>query len=202
MKHLSDDYFLGAEDELVDFLERQGELCISEVDQSNKLNKEYGYKLLNIHIVGIGSSFLLLTQRGFIDALSAGLIVFAAYWSVCAIYLAVGVLKLHTRGLTSAAPAILYKESYKYIDLEGYELLRSNGFAGECNRLAVLRRYRLKALSITAQELIRHNQIIGLRLTRVRIATIITPACAILITAISYFFPDFICGITNQHTVY
>ncbi|SWD51557.1 Uncharacterised protein [Klebsiella pneumoniae] len=63
MSDLPDDYFLDADDELVDFLEKQGEDCIREITQSNSLNKENGYKLLSILIVGIGSSFLLLTQK-------------------------------------------------------------------------------------------------------------------------------------------
>ncbi|WP_350355596.1 hypothetical protein [Serratia symbiotica] len=63
MKNLPKDYFLDADDELVEFLESQGEACIKEIYQSNTVNKENGYKLLSILIVGIGSSFLLLTQR-------------------------------------------------------------------------------------------------------------------------------------------
>ncbi|STM23654.1 Uncharacterised protein [Escherichia coli] len=63
MRELPKDYFLGVDDELVDYLEKQGEETIREIHLSNKTNVENGYKLLNIQIVGIGSSFLLLTQK-------------------------------------------------------------------------------------------------------------------------------------------
>lgn len=65
MRELPKDYFLGVDDELVDYLEKQGEETIREIHLSNKTNVENGYKLLNILIVGIGSSFLLLT--GFVE---------------------------------------------------------------------------------------------------------------------------------------
>lgn len=63
MRELPDDYFIDADDKLVDFMEKQGEDCIREIYQSNQTNKENGYSLLSILIVGIGSSFLLLTQN-------------------------------------------------------------------------------------------------------------------------------------------
>ncbi|WP_255413491.1 hypothetical protein [Citrobacter sp. CRE-46] len=40
MNNLPDDYFLDADDELVAFLEKQGEDCIREIHQSNALNKD------------------------------------------------------------------------------------------------------------------------------------------------------------------
>ncbi len=48
MNNLPDDYFLYAHDELVAFLEKQGEDCIREIHQSNALNKENGQNLLII----------------------------------------------------------------------------------------------------------------------------------------------------------
>ena len=70
MRELPKDYFLGVDDELVDYLEKQGEETIREIHLSNKTNVENGYKLLNIQIVGIGSSFLLLTQKNLISIFS------------------------------------------------------------------------------------------------------------------------------------
>ncbi|EKN4012600.1 TPA: hypothetical protein U5E10_004261 [Yersinia enterocolitica] len=188
MKNLPDDYFLDADDDLLGFLEAQGEECIKDIYQSNTVNKENGYKLLSILIVGVGSSFLLLTQRPNIDFLSAGLIVFTLYWSACAIYLVTRVLSVSMHGLVSAPPNTLYTESYKFLSNDGFDGLKSNGFVGECNRLAVMRRYRLKALCMTADELLCDNIKIRTRLTRARIATILTPACAIFVSVITYFF--------------
>lgn len=188
MKNLPDDYFLDADDELVNFLEKQGEDCIREIYQSNTVNKENGYKLLSILIVGIGSSFLLLTQRPNIDFLSAGLIVFTLYWSVCAVCLVLGVLSVQSRGLVSAMPNVLYTENYKTISESDFINLKSNGFSGECDRLSVMRRYRLSGLCTTADELLTANKKIRTRLERVRIAVILTPVCAIFISAVTYLF--------------
>ncbi|HDL7377321.1 TPA: hypothetical protein PXN31_000089 [Yersinia enterocolitica] len=188
MKNLPDDYFLDADDDLLGFLEAQGEACIRDIYQSNTVNKENGYKLLSILIVGIGSSFLLLTQRPHLDFLSAGLAVFTVYWSACAMYLVTRVLSVSKYGLVSASPNTLYTESYKNLSKDGFDELKSNGFVGECNRLAVMRRYRLKALCMTADELLCDNIKIRTRLTWARIATILTPVCAIFVSVITYFF--------------
>lgn len=188
MKNLPSDYFLDADDELVDFLEVQGEACIKDIYQSNTVNKENGYKLLSILILGIGSSFLLLTQRPTLDFLSAGLALFIAYWSLCAVYLVARVLSVHMHGLVYASPEQLYSENYKMINQSHYDDFKNRGFSGECNRLSVMRRYRLHALCLTANELISDNQKIRTRLTRVRMATIITPACALFISTLTYLF--------------
>jgi len=188
MKNLPDDYFLDADDDLVEFLESQGEACIKDIYQSNMVNKENGYKLLSILIVGIGSSFLLLTQRPNIDFLSAGLAVFILYWSLCAIYLVTQVLTVHMRGLVYASPDQLYTQNYKAINQEHFDYFKSKGFSSECNRLSVMKRYRLHALCLTANELSSDNEKIRKRLTWARMATIITPACALFISVLTYFF--------------
>ncbi|CAI1513286.1 Uncharacterised protein [Serratia quinivorans] len=188
MKKPPEDYFLDADDELVDFLEAQGEACIKELHQSNMINKENGYKLLSILIVGIGSSFLLLTQKEHQTFLDAGLAVFTVYWSLCAVYLVLNVLAVKQRGLITASPFVLYSEKFKNIDAADFEYFKTNGFCGGCNRLPVIRRYRLETLSTTADEMSEHNGKISLQLTRVRIATILTPACAIFVSVITYFF--------------
>ncbi|QLH62292.1 hypothetical protein [Serratia symbiotica] len=188
MKNLPDDYFLDTEDELVEFLETQGEACIKEIYHSNTVNKENGYKLLSILIVGIGSSFLLLMQRPYLDFLIAGLSFFIIWWSLCAIYLVMRVLKVHKRGLVYYSPDKLYKENYKSINQEHFDYFKSKGFSGECNRLSVIKRYRLHELCVTANELISDNVKIRTRLTKARMATIITPACALIISVLTYFF--------------
>lgn len=188
MKNLPDDYFLDIDDDLLAFLEAQGEECIKDIYQSNTVNRENGYKLLSILIVGIGSSFLLLTQRSHIDFLSAGLAVFTVYWSACAVYLVLGVLSVQPRGLVSATPNFLYTEDYKTISEDDFNNLRKNGFSGESNRLSVMRRYRLNDLCVIADGLLSANKKIRIRSERVRIAVILTPVCAIFISAVTYLF--------------
>ncbi len=188
MKNLPADYFLDADDDLVDFLEKQGEDCIREIYQSNSVNRENGYKLLSILIVGIGSSFLFLTQRQHPDFLSFGIIVFTLYWSICAMCLVLGVLSVRVRGLISATPDCLYTESYKNINDDNFKYFTDKGYSGKKEILPIMRRYRLRDLCITAEELVTANVRIRTNLKRVRIATILTPVCAIFISAITYFF--------------
>lgn len=188
MKNLPDDYFLDADDDLVDFLEKQGEDCIREIYQSNSVNRENGYKLLSILIVGIGSSFLFLTQRQPPDFLSFSIIVFTLYWSICAMCLVLGVLSVRVRGLISATPDCLYTESYKNINDDNFKYFTDKGYSGKKEILPIMRRYRLRDLCITADELVTANVRIRTNLKRVRIATILTPVCAIFISAITYFF--------------
>ncbi len=73
MANLPSDYFLSADDELVDFLEKQGEEVIREIHHtSNKTQRRKWLQLLSIQIVGIGSSFLLLTQKTNFDFHDSG----------------------------------------------------------------------------------------------------------------------------------
>ncbi|EAW9499171.1 hypothetical protein QW46_13835 [Salmonella enterica] len=192
MRELPDDYFIDADDKLVDFMEKQGENCIREIYQSNQTNKENGYRLLSILIVGIGSSFLLLTQNPHPDFVSAGIAVFTVYWSVCAILLVLGVLSVQTRGLVSSTPDALYTETYKTLNQSDYSYLKSTGFTADCNRLAVMRRFRLKELSVTAAELVEANVRIRTRLTRVRLAVILAPIIAITASVTTYISFHFI----------
>lgn len=188
MKNLPDDYFLDADDELVEFLESQGENCIREIHQSNALNKENGQKLLSILIVGVGSSFLLLTQRPQLDFLSYGMAAFAVYWSFCALYLVRYVLSVRQRVLVTSTPHALYHEGYKGFDESDYASFKSKGFAEECTTLNILRRYRLVDLTEIAELSKKENARIGRELERVRIAAILTPICAIIVSALTYLF--------------
>lgn len=188
MNNLPDDYFLDADDELVTFLEKQGEDCIREIHQSNALNKENGQKLLSILIAGIGSSFLLLTQRTDLDYLTAGISMFLVYWALCAIYLVRCVLTVRMRALASSTPYALYHDDYKGFSDDDYAVFESNGFTAKRSTLNILRRYRLADLTRMAEMGKLENSRIGRELERVRIATILTPACALIISVLIYLF--------------
>jgi hypothetical protein len=188
MNNLPDDYFLDADDELVAFLEKQGEDCIREIHQSNTLNKENGQKLLSILIAGVGSSFLLLTQRAGFDYLTAGMSVFLIYWAMCAAYLVRCVLVVRSRVLVSSPPYALYHDGYKHFTEGDYANFESKGFSAKHSTLNVLRRYRLADLTRMAEMSKKENARIGRELERVRIATILTPVCALLISVLTYLF--------------
>lgn len=188
MKKLPDDYFLDADDDLVDFLERQGEDCIREIHQSNTLNKENAQKLLSILIAGVGSSFLLLTQRSTLDYLTTGMSVFLVYWALCAAYLVRNVLSVRLRAIASSTPYALYHDDYKGFGEADYANFESKGFSGKRSTLNILRRYRLADLTRMAEMSKKENTRIGRELEKVRIATILTPVCALVISVLTYLF--------------
>lgn len=188
MKNSPDDHYLDIDDDMLNFLEKQGEDCIREINQSNQLNKENGQKLLSILIVGVGSSFLLLTQNKYPNFLGAGVAVFTIYWALCAIYLVLRVLSVRQRALASSTPYGLYHEGYKGFEESDYNNFKLKGFSGAPSTLNILRRYRLVDLNEIAELSKKENARIGKELERVRIATILTPVCALIISALTYFF--------------
>ncbi|HFT1688955.1 TPA: hypothetical protein ACHWHD_003454 [Providencia stuartii] len=188
MNKIPSDYFLSVDDDLLAFLEKQGEDCIKEIYQSNAVNRENGYKLLNILIVGIGSSFLLLTQKHTWDYMTTGLTAFTLLWVLSAIYLVIYGLAIQTRGLPSAPPDRLYTAPYKTINNSHYDEFAKSGFYGNRTPLPIIRRYRLVDLCLTANELEDANAKVRLHLKRARIATILTPVISIIIAAITYLF--------------
>ncbi|SXF93707.1 Uncharacterised protein [Klebsiella variicola] len=186
MANIPEDYFLDADDDLVTFLEGQGEASIRETYQSNTINIENGYKLLNIQIVGIGSSFLLLTQKTDWDYLTVGLAVFIFLWTWCAIYLVHSGLSVKERALIHSPPECLYTDTYKNITKLNYKYLRNNGYTGPNKVLPVIKRYRLKNLTDTAEELRALNSKLRKSLDRARMITILAPVFALIATAITF----------------
>lgn len=184
MKELPKDYFLGVDEELVDYLEKQGEETIREIHLSNKINVENGYKLLNIQIVGIGSSFLLLTQKTNFDFLAAGITTFTLLWTWCAIYLVCTGLSVKVRGLINTPPGNLYHEKYRDMDPSTFKLFADAGYVGPERLLPLIRRYRLVDLNDTASELLTENEKIRTCLDKARMFTILAPVAAMLISAV------------------
>ncbi|MBD8180172.1 hypothetical protein IFU25_00500 [Pantoea agglomerans] len=184
----SGDHFLDIDDDMLNFLEKHGEETVREIHLSNLANKESGQKLLSLLIVGIGSSFLLLTQNRPEKFLTAGLGVFTLYWSLCAAYLIVRVLNVRQRALATSPPGALYHAGYKNFNQGDYERFREKGFKAEPTELNIMRRYRLFELEEIARDYLRENLRVGLALERVRIATILTPICAFIISTLTYLF--------------
>ncbi|MBF4179089.1 MULTISPECIES: hypothetical protein [Enterobacteriaceae] len=184
MANLPSDYFLSADDKLVDFLEKQAEEVIREIQTSNKINVENGYKLLSIQIVGIGSSFLLLTQKTNFDFLTAGIATFTVLWTWCAIFLVHSGLSVKMRGLIYAPPHALYTQNYKKIEKTSYQMFFDAGYEGAENPLPLIRRYRLVNLNDTANELLLENEKIRNCLDKARMFTILAPVVAMLISAV------------------
>ncbi|MDX7149472.1 hypothetical protein [Citrobacter portucalensis] len=188
MENITGEYFLDTDDELVDYLEKQGEECIKEAYHSNTVNIENGYKLLNIQIVGIGSSFLLLTQKTNWDYLAVGIAAFTFLWTWCAIYLVHSGLSVNVRALISAPPDSLYTKSFKSIDSDDHQWFRGNGYTGTEKTLPIIRRYRLADLCKTSKEMLVLNKRIRTHLDRARIMTILAPVVSILASAIAFCY--------------
>lgn len=188
MENLPEDYFFDADDDLVDYLEKQGEEAIREILASNKTNIENGYKLLSIQIVGIGSSFLLLTQKTEFDFLAFGITTFTVLWTWCAIYLVCNGLSVNMRAIISAPPNALYTQEYKNIVPETYAIFRKAGYQGDNNKLKIIRRYRLVNLADTAKELSIQNEKLRTCLESARMFTILAPVAAMVASAIHFCF--------------
>lgn len=186
MNEIPKEYFLSADDDLVDYLEKQGEESLKETLKSNATNIENGYKLLSIQIVGIGSAFLLLTQKTSWDFLAVGIAVFTFLWTWCAIYLVCSGLSVKLRAQTFSPPDCLYTEKYKHINDNHYQAFESVGYKGDRNVLSVIRRYHLVDLSDTSRELLELNHHLRTSLDRARILTILTPVVSIIASAITF----------------
>lgn len=130
MDKLPGEYFLDIDDEMLEYLEKQGEDCIKELNESNDKNKQNGYKLLSLFFLGIGSFFLLLTKERDINYFSTCLFAFMLLWIIDASYLVLFVLKVHERGTIKASPDFLYTPSFKVLknDAGFYKDLHEKGF--------------------------------------------------------------------------
>lgn len=189
MNNLPDEYFMSVDDDMLAYLEKQGEECIRDLQRSNDVNKDNAQKLLSILIVGIGSAFLLLTQHQNSFYVFAGVCAFTIYWSLCAAYLVYKVMFGRIRKLNSASPQDLYSDYYKTINDRDYEeLSNQHGYEGSRNALSVLRRSRLVNMSEIVDELSAENSRISTSLNLVRLASILTPLCALAISTIAYLF--------------
>lgn len=182
------EHFLDIDDELLSYLEKQGEDCIRGINESTNINKENAYKLLSILIVGIGSSFLFLTQNKPPIFLGVGMVAFVLYWSVCAMVLVKNVLSVRKRVLISASPYDLYHTGWKGFNEQDYEYFESQGFSAERTTLGILRRYRLREMTDIARLHQIENARISEELERVRIYTILTPVIALSLSGFAYLF--------------
>lgn len=180
------DYFLDVDDDMLNYLETQVTECIGETKQSNSVNKENAQKLLSILIVGIGSSFLLLTQEKYPFFLTVGIGVFTLYWAYCAMFLVMTVMSGRFRKLAFAPPNLLYTMHYKNISSEDFKHFKIKGFKYGDDKLGVLRRIRLIELCEISHEMIRQNVTMGKHLNRARIGAILAPVCAIAVSVITY----------------
>ncbi|MDH6632505.1 UNVERIFIED_ORG: energy-converting hydrogenase Eha subunit E [Lelliottia amnigena] len=185
---ITGEHFLDIDDEMLTFLERHGEECIKGINESTNINKENAYKLLSILIVGIGSSFVFLTQNKPPMFLAVGLVTFVAYWSVCAMVLVKKVLSVRERVLISASPYDLYHKDWKGFNDKDYEYFESHGFSAERTTLGILRRYRLREMTDIAKLHQIENARISKELERVRIYTILTPVIALSLSGFAYLF--------------
>lgn len=79
MKQIEDDYFLDVDDKMLEYLELESTKCVDSINQSIFSNKENSYKLLSLLIVGVGASFLLITQSDKVDFFTLLLLNFL-YW--------------------------------------------------------------------------------------------------------------------------
>lgn len=180
-------YFLSVDDETLDFLEKDAEKFALEVNEAILRIKNSAFQIINILILGIGSSFLFLTQAKSFNYLAIGLLVFLVLWTCSAIYLGFFCLSTSKRYLIYAKPEDLYREGYKKIDEHYYLRLREYGYSGDMNTLSLIRRFRLNALSMTIDDLSSLNKKLAFRLDITLLITILSPVASIICSAIVFY---------------
>ncbi len=145
--NLPDDYFLDADDEMLEYLEKQALQSYDDVKKSNENNREKAYRLLNYLLLGIGSITLLLINS--IDKIHPIIIVNAillmAGWTISAFMLTHYVLLSKIRQMGTNIPQNLYNESFKN--------------SQDKNKLGILRRYELHNINQAILALLNTNAI-------------------------------------------
>lgn len=173
MKQIEDDYFLDVDDKMLEYLELESAKCVHSIEQSISINKENSYKLLSLLIVGVGASFLLITQSDEVNCFSLLLLIFCAGWTVCLVLLAVFCLKTSKKLILSNSPLDLYSEYYKT--------------SKDYNKLSILRRYKLSTTEDVINNLVKENTRIARWLDRVIIAAVITPIASIIFSFLVHY---------------
>ena len=174
MKQIENDYFLDVDDKMLDYLELESSKCVESINQSIFSNKENSYKLLNLLIVGVGASFLLITQSDKVDFFTMLLLIFCTGWTICLVLLAVFCLKPKKKPILGNSPLDLYSEYYK--KLEDY------------NKLSILRRYKLSTTEDVINDLTDENNRIARCLSGVIILAVITPIASIIFSFVLHLF--------------
>lgn len=174
MKQIEDDYFLDVDDKMLEYLELESAKCVDSIEQSISINKENSYKLLSLLIVGVGASFLLITQSDKVDFFTLLLLIFCTGWTICLVLLAVFCLKPKKKPILGNSPLGLYSEHYK--KLEDY------------NKLSILRRYNLSTTEDVINDLTDENNRIARRLSGVIILAVITPIASIIFSFVLHLF--------------
>ena len=173
MKQIEDDYFLDVDDKMLEYLELESAKCVDSINQSIFNNKENSYKLLSLLIVGVGASFLLITQSDKVDFFTLLLLIFCTGWTICLVLLAVFCLKTSKKLILSNSPLDLYSEYYKT--------------SKDYNKLSILRRYKLSTTEDVINNLVEENARIARWLDRVIILSVITPITSIIFSFLVHY---------------
>lgn len=166
MMELSNDYFLEIDDDMLVYLEQQGNLCVDEVRQSNEVNRERANKLLSLLLAGVGSSVMfILSHYGSHSVLHWVFVMLVFGWSAALVFVAMA-LSTHKKPIRGNSPERLYTTAYRDF--------------GD-SALAVLRRVELLNYTVLIDELMAVNQRLFKLIDRAIVTAIITPLIAILV---------------------
>lgn len=185
IENVENNYFIDIDDETLELLEQQGDKCMSEALDANKSLKEVAFKILNLLIIGIGGSFILLTQMAEPNYLTYGLLVFCVGWAVAAIYIVTSCVIRKDRPLSVSDPQTAYTPVYKELNNSDYDYFYSIGYKGKKEALPIFRRYRLGTLQVAIEEMLKINNDIGNSLNKSIIWAASIPAAS---AAVAFFF--------------
>ena len=166
MNDISNDYFLDIDDDLLAFLEKQADKAIEDITQSNEKNRERAYRLLNLLLVGVGSSIMLvLTHINAITLLLAIAVLLLGTGWVIALYFIVDTLTTKCKPVQGNSPEAYYTEEYRQ-------------FQGD--KLGTMRRVELLNRKADIEALLKLNTYLNRQIDRaIRIAAI-TPSVVLV----------------------
>lgn len=149
------DHFLGADDEMVDYLISQGLAAVEKQEQAYNFLRDKALKFIGLLLTGSGGSFLLFynveKNSGFCYS-SAGLLLCAIGWFACVLMIASECVSVRKRFIAYSSPAKLYiadgdkmisVDKLKRLQLYEYSLVvttlqRTTKAMGECFNHGIL----------------------------------------------------------------
>lgn len=173
-KFCADDYFMGASDEMAEYMADQGIKAHERQELAAATIRDRAYKLLNLLIAGSGGSIMLFLNSEK-NMLSFALLILCAGWSSCAVLISTKCLFVTQRIGLYGSPEMLY---YDWDSVYGDDL----------EAIQKLKRVRLAVYERANNSIAKFCMEIGTGLNRAITYSIATTAITAIYIACYFFF--------------
>lgn len=153
---MDNEHFLKIDDEMLDFLEKQAEVLINDLNESRKRNKDKAIVLFNLLLSGSGGAFLLWSTNELPHYLGLAVLLISVLWGITAIYLLINSISLKMRPALGNSPGNLYLPLYQNFD-EYQDWLKAKNIA-HLTPTGIMRRFELCNLNQTINDLAQDNK--------------------------------------------